>query len=183
MRPFRLVSFAALAIALVVGPLPAAASSIGVESSAFLDGGVIPPFDSPAINGCHGRNVSPPLRITGVPTNARSLAVVMFDIDANAGAGFVHWVAYGLDPAIVSLPSGFGSMPGPYVAGVNDAGTDRYYGPCPPAGDPPHHYTFSVYALALGRHQLPPGLSRAALLHRIAHATLAVGQLAATFAR
>jgi Raf kinase inhibitor-like YbhB/YbcL family protein len=181
MRPARCAAFLALALAFHAGV--AAASSIDVESSAFLNGGPMPAFDSASTQGCTGSNVSPPLRITGVPAAARSLAIVLFDTDANAGAGFVHWVAYGVDPAIVSVPSGFGTSPGAYVGGRNDAGTMRYFGPCPPLGDPKHHYTFTVYALALGRAHLPPGLTRTTLLHDIARSTLAVGTLTATFAR
>ena len=181
MRSIRLALFAVTLFGLVLRG--AGASSLDVESSAFLNGGAIPPFDSAAVDGCHGRNVSPPLRITGVPPTARSLALIMFDVDANAGAGFVHWVAYGISPAVVSLPSGFGTAPGAYVGGRNDAGTTLYDGPCPPPGDPAHHYTFSIYALNLGRAQLAPGLARAALLHAIARHTLALGTITATFAR
>jgi Raf kinase inhibitor-like YbhB/YbcL family protein len=181
MRPVRFALFTGLMFALALRA--ATASSMDVDSSAFLNGGAIPPFDSASTGGCRGRNVSPPLRITGIPPAARSLAVVMFDTDANAGAGFVHWVAYGISPAIRALPSGFGTRAGAYVGGRNDAGTTAYFGPCPPPGDPPHHYTFSVYALTLGPAQLPGGLTRAALLHAIGGHDLAVGTIVATFAR
>jgi Raf kinase inhibitor-like YbhB/YbcL family protein len=177
--PFALLS--ALLVAVVTGT--AMASSLTVDSSAFWNGGAIPPLDSAAIDGCRGRNISPPLRITGVPPDARSLGVVVFDTDANHGAGFVHWVAYGIAPSTGSLPSGFGTVPGAYVGGKNDAGTSLYFGPCPPPGDPPHHYQFSVYALTLAPAQLPAGLTRAAFLRATAAHTLAVGTLTGTFGR
>ena len=176
-----------LAVALVVASAlgvvarAALAASLVVDSSAFWNGGTIPSID--AAPGCRGRNVSPPLRISGVPPGARSLAVIVFDTDADAGSGFVHWVAYGIDPGRSALPSGFGSAPGRYVAGKNDAGTNRYVGPCPPPGDSPHHYTFSVYALTIAPSVLPAGLTRAALLHAIAGKQLATATLAGTFAR
>jgi Raf kinase inhibitor-like YbhB/YbcL family protein len=177
----RSALFIGMMLALGLGR--AVASSMDVDSSAFLNGGQIPRFDSASTDGCRGRNVSPPLRITGIPAGSRSLAVIMFDTDAGHGAGFVHWVAYGISPATVSLPAGFGSAPGPYVGGRNDAGTLGYFGPCPPPGDPPHHYTFSVYALSLAPGQLAPGLTRAALLRAIADHRLALATLTATFGR
>jgi len=183
MRFPGLTALAGTMVALTLSVRVATASTMNVDSSAFLNGGVIPSFDSAATLGCHGSNVSPPLRITGVPSNAQSLAVVMVDADGNGGAGFVHWVAYGIAPRTGSLPSGFGTSAGPYVPGRNDAGTNRYFGPCPPPGDPPHHYTFSVYALALAPERLAPGLTRAALLRAAAGRTLAVGTITATYAR
>jgi Raf kinase inhibitor-like YbhB/YbcL family protein len=177
-RPLTLV----LVLAAALLPAAALASSLSVDSSAFLNGGEIPTLDSGSVDGCIGRNISPPLRITGVPAGARSLAVVVFDIDAGNGAGYVHWVAYDIAPGVGSLPPGFGTT-GTYVGGKNDAGTLRYAGPCPPPGDPPHHYQFSIYALSLAPGHLPAGLTRAAFLRAIAAHTLAVGTLTGTFAR
>jgi Raf kinase inhibitor-like YbhB/YbcL family protein len=161
----------------------AVASAMTVDSSAFWNGGAIPPIDSASIDGCRGRNISPPLRISGLPENVRSLGVVMDDPDADGGAGYVHWVAYGISPRMTTLPSGFGSAPGAYVGGRNDAGTALYSGPCPPPGDPPHHYRFSVYALTLPPARLAPGLTRAAFLQAIAGKSLAVATLSGTFGR
>jgi Raf kinase inhibitor-like YbhB/YbcL family protein len=186
----RIPTAAVLASLLVaLATRAAVASSMAVDSSAFLNGGSIPSFDSASTGGCHGRNVSPPLRVTGVPPAAQSLAVVMFDPDANAGAGYVHWVAYGIVPhagpplGTTAFPPGFGTAPGPYVAGRNDAGTDRYSGPCPPLGDPAHHYVFTVYALALASTRLPAGLTRTAFLRATAGHALAVGTLTASYGR
>jgi Raf kinase inhibitor-like YbhB/YbcL family protein len=33
------------------------------------------------------------------------------------------------------------------VLGHTDYGTSEYGGPCPPPGDPPHRYHFTLYAL------------------------------------
>ena len=172
-----------IAATIALGGRAAHGSSMTVDSSAFWNGGAIPPFDSASSMGCTGRNVSPPLRITGIPPATRSLAVVMFDPDAGAKTGFTHWVAYGISPHRTSLPSGFGSSPGAFVGGRNDAGTDLYVGPCPPKGDSPHHYTFSVYALPLDPATLPPGLTRAAFLHAALPHALAVATITATFGR
>jgi Raf kinase inhibitor-like YbhB/YbcL family protein len=163
---------------------PAGAAGLTVDTSAFLDGGALPATDAASADDCGGRNISPPLRISGIPAGARSLAVVVFDIDANAGRGFVHWVAYGIAPALTTLPTGFGSEPrSTYAGGTNDAGTRIYFGPCPPRGDRPHHYVFTVYALDLRPGTLAPGLTRQALLAAIKPHVLASASISGTYGR
>jgi Raf kinase inhibitor-like YbhB/YbcL family protein len=174
-----------LAVVALAAPCRAAGSAgFSIDTSAFIDGGAIPLLDAAAADHCGGRNISPPLRIAGVPANARSLAIVLFDSDANAGKGFVHWVAYGIAPSHTPLPPGFGSQPSAaFVGGTNDAGTTIYFGPCPPLGDPPHHYVFTAYALDVRTSRFAPGLTRGALLAAIAGHTLASASLTATFVR
>jgi Raf kinase inhibitor-like YbhB/YbcL family protein len=161
----------------------AAASTFTVDTSAFLNGGMMPATDA-AEHGCGGRNISPPLRMSGAPAGTRSFAVVAFDTDAGAGHGFVHWVAYGIARTRLTLPPGFGSQSAPaFTGGSNDAGTLIYDGPCPPPGDPPHHYVFTCYALDLAPATLPPGLSRPALLRAVAAHRLAQAQITGRYAR
>jgi hypothetical protein len=161
---------------------PAAASSFALETSAFLNDGTIPKTD--AAEPCGGRNLTPPLLLTGAPAHARSFAIVVLDTDAGHGKGFVHWVAYGIGPAHTGLPPGFGSQPSAaFVGGANGRGDTIYFGPCPPAGDPPHHYVFTAYALDLAPDALPPGLTRAAFLAAIAGHTLAQAEINGRFGR
>jgi Raf kinase inhibitor-like YbhB/YbcL family protein len=102
--------------------------------------------------GCSGGNLSPALRWSGAPTGTQSFAITMYDPDAPTGSGWWHWVVYNL-PAISSgLAEGAGSansmfLPGSTQQGRTDFGTAAYGGPCPPQGDQPHHYTFTIYAL------------------------------------
>ena len=49
---------------------------------------------------CKGSNTSPPLAWTGVPADARSVALVVEDPDAPNGS-YIHWVVYNIDPAPV----------------------------------------------------------------------------------
>jgi Raf kinase inhibitor-like YbhB/YbcL family protein len=171
-------------IAVALTRASAAASTFALETSAFLNGGLIPSTDAANADSCGGRNVTPPLLFSGAPASARSFAVVVFDTDANGGRGFVHWVAYGIAPSTTSLGAGFGSQPSPaYTGGVNDAGTTIYFGPCPPHGDPPHHYVFTAYALDLAPGRLRPGLTRAAFLRAIATHTLAQAAITGRFGR
>jgi Raf kinase inhibitor-like YbhB/YbcL family protein len=177
----RLVLLAALVAS---AGTPAFASTFTFETSAFLNGGTMPKTDAAATGDCGGRNVSPPFRISGAPPAAHSLAIVAFDIDAGHGAGFTHWVAYGIRHDLTAVPPGFGSVAGPaFTGGTNDAGTTIYFGPCPPRGDAPHHYVFTAYALDLDPGALAPGLTRAALLKAIATHRLAQAQITGLYSR
>ncbi len=106
-----------------------------ITSSAFAANGMIP-----AKYSCEGQEVSPPLEITGVPANARTLAIIVYDPDAPVKGGFTHWVIWNL-PTDGMIPEGFklGNQ------GLNGAKLEGYKGMCPPTGT--HHYHFLVYAL------------------------------------
>lgn len=113
------------------------ASSMTIESPAFAIGAVIPVQYS-----CKGDNVSPPLRIAGVPRDAKSLALIVNDPDAPNG-DFIHWVVYDIDPSVTEVREG--AVPGGGAEGKNGRGTAQYTGPCPPSGT--HRYSFRLYAL------------------------------------
>ena len=111
--------------------------------------------------GCGGENVSPPVQWSHAPAETKSFAVTITDPDGQKGMGSVHWVTYGLSPAINALPEGAGtSSSKDFIAGANSNGKATYRGPCPPVGDQPHHYVISVYALDLDPGALEPGLDR-----------------------
>jgi phosphatidylethanolamine-binding protein (PEBP) family uncharacterized protein len=48
---------------------------------------------------CDGANVNPPLKIENVPSNAKSLALILDDIDAPRGT-YVHWILWNIAPDI-----------------------------------------------------------------------------------
>lgn len=91
---------------------------------------------------CDGDNISPPLEITSVPPEARSLALIMDDPDAPSGT-FVHWLVWNIPINNKSVNFGEGARIG--KEGKNGTGTSKYIGPCPPSGT--HRYFFKVYAL------------------------------------
>lgn len=102
--------------------------------------------------GCGGGNVSPALAWSGAPDGTRSFAVTCFDPDAPTGSGFWHWVVVNIPPDVTQLPLGAGSGDGLPVGALQtrtDYGDPRYGGPCPPAGDHPHRYLFTVHAVGL----------------------------------
>ncbi len=106
---------------------------------------------------CDGENIPPPLLLSGIPSTATSISVIVEDHDAPMGA-FVHWVVWNLP---VNEDYGQGVY-GIGVQGRNDFNTLGYGGPCPPPGKP-HHYVFTVYALD-SNISLDKGATRDALL-------------------
>lgn len=145
---------------------------LNLSSPSFAGGGLLD-----ADFTCDGLNVPPPLVIGGTPEGAAELAITMVDRSAD---GFVHWVVTGLSPATTQLESGV--IPPDAVTAKTDSGIDGWDGPCPPAGDGPHDYVFSVYAMAepIG---LAPGLDgrdAIALIETAAiSSTLLIGRYAA----
>ena len=110
--------------------------------------------------GCSGGNVSPALEWRNVPAGTKSLAVQIHDPDAPTGSGFWHWAVYNIPPSASGLPQGAGNtaagLPAPALGGNTDfqdtgatGANGNYGGPCPPVGDKPHRYLFTVYALAV----------------------------------
>jgi Raf kinase inhibitor-like YbhB/YbcL family protein len=100
--------------------------------------------------GCSGNNVSPSLRWAGAPPNTQSFVLTMFDPDAPTGSGFWHWLVVDIPASATSIAKGAGTAsaaPGGGVQGYNDTGANAYAGPCPPMGDPAHHYIFTLYAM------------------------------------
>jgi Raf kinase inhibitor-like YbhB/YbcL family protein len=114
--------------------------------------------------GCTGDNLSPALAWTGAPAGTRSFAVTVYDPDAPTGSGWWHWLVYDLPPATSSLPRGIGhgaELPAGAQQGRNDFGTRDFGGACPPPGNPPHRYIFTIHALKVDRLDVPAGASAA----------------------
>ena len=103
----------------------------------------------PSTYTCDGDNINPPLVISDVPMNAKSLAIIVEDPDIPDAAKknfnvdiWAHWVVFNINPSISEIkqdtqPQG--------VAGKNSGGRNSYQGPCPPSGT--HRYFFKLYAL------------------------------------
>ena len=123
----------------VKGPAPTAPDLMRLRSPAFADGDAIPLRYT-----CDGDETSPPLRWAGTPARAKELALLMEDPDAPGGT-FVHWVVLRLRPALRAVPKG--RVPSGAIEAAQSFGDKRYGGPCPPKGDKPHHYVFTLYAL------------------------------------
>jgi Raf kinase inhibitor-like YbhB/YbcL family protein len=149
-----------------------------VSSPAFANAGVIPKRYT-----CTGEDTSPPLNWRGVPSDAKTLALVVDDPDAPSGT-FTHWIVYNLPHDSRGLPEN-ALKPGPaavdYPQALNDFGHLGYNGPCPPRGTR-HHYHFKLYALAAALH-LPRDATVKQLDKAMRGQILAVGQMIATYER
>jgi len=111
-----------------------------LESEAFDNGEVIP-----RKYGYKNGNQSPPLKISGIPENTLSLALIMDDPDAMGVVGkvWVHWVLWNINPSTTELKEN--SIPSDCLEGKTDFGEIGYGGPAPP--DKEHTYIFKLYAL------------------------------------
>ena len=116
-------------------PAPAVPASIALSSPAL--GTTVPRRFT-----CDGAGGSPPLRWSGAPAPARELVLVVQDPDAPGGT-FVHWTGFGIPAA----PSGTIPAGAHLRSGRNSTGHVGWTPPCPPKGDTPHRYEFSLYAL------------------------------------
>jgi Raf kinase inhibitor-like YbhB/YbcL family protein len=112
-----------------------------LTSSAFQEGGIIPSRFT-----CEGANINPPLEISAVPENTKSLVLIMDDPDVppqvRPDRMWVHWVLYNIEPDTRQIAEA-GEHPG--IAGKTTYGHHKYGGPCPP--DAEHRYFFKLYAL------------------------------------
>lgn len=150
---------------------------IKVWSSAFGDGGLIPPEFT-----CDGADMSPPVEWSGIPSQAQSIAVIVDDPDA-PGGDWVHWVIYDIPPYLEAIQAGVSDSPKLLRGGVQgktDFGKIGYGGPCPPRGV--HRYFFKIYALDIAL-RLKPGITKKELLEAMQGHILAEGALMGRYGR
>jgi Raf kinase inhibitor-like YbhB/YbcL family protein len=155
----------ALVLVLVLLVVGAGCGGDGVEFGFTEDSGVVDGEPIPIFFTCDGEDSSPTLAWSGVPDGAQELAIVVEDPDAPGGT-FTHWLVYGLDPDLDSLPNGIGpepqmGSPRALKQGENDFGRVGYEGPCPPPGEE-HDYVFRLVALHAPM-DLAPGATRTEL--------------------
>lgn len=144
-----------------------------LTSSAFAHEQSIPkPYS------CDGNNNNPPLTISDVPENAKSLVLIMYDPDVpNAAHNFDHWLVFNMPSTTkeikeASNPEG--------IMGQNGRGQSLYSGPCPPEGE--HRYFFKLYALDIIL-ELPEGASRQQIETAMQNHILAEAELMGRYRR
>lgn len=138
--------------------------------------------------GCSGKNISPHLQWTPGPEGTKSYAVTVYDPDAPTGSGWWHWLVYNIPADVTELTAGAGAvggkaLPAGAVHGPTDFGTYGFGGACPPEGDDPHRYVFTVIALKTDNIEIPEGASAALIGFMINANTLAKSSFIANYGR
>jgi Raf kinase inhibitor-like YbhB/YbcL family protein len=110
--------------------------------------------------GCSGENKSPALKWSGAPKGTKSFAVTVYDPDAPTGSGWWHWMVINIPADVTQLAADAGevnstSLPTGAVQNRIDYGVAGWGGTCPPKGDKPHRYIFTVYALKTDKLDVP----------------------------
>jgi Raf kinase inhibitor-like YbhB/YbcL family protein len=149
-----------LGAALCAAASIAQAAGFSLTSPEIKAGGTMPKSFEFNGFGCSGENKSPALKWSGAPAGTKSFAVTVYDPDAPTGSGWWHWVVVNLPASVTELPANAGAVGGANLpAGASSVKIDYGYagwgGTCPPQGDKPHRYIFTVYALKTEKLDLP----------------------------
>jgi Raf kinase inhibitor-like YbhB/YbcL family protein len=164
----------------------AASAPLMVTSSSFADGGMLSnknAADDP-MRMCGGQNVSPALAWSNAPAKTKSYAIFMFDPDGRLGEGVSHWVAYGIPANVTSFAEGeIAKESKKFIGGKGTRDNALYVGPCPPVGDTPHHYVFTVVASDLEPGALKPGMTREQLYAALSGHAVVGASIVGKFAR
>lgn len=139
-------------------------------------------------DGCGGGNVSPALQWSGAPAFTQGYALTVYDPDAPSGSGWWHWQVFDLPASTAALPRNAGAasgrnLPAGARQGLNDYSQAGYGGPCPPPGDAPHRYVFTLLALKVARLELPPVASCALVGFNLNALALARASFTARYGR
>lgn len=138
--------------------------------------------------GCSGGNISPSLAWSNAPAGTKSFAITVYDPDAPTGSGWWHWVLFNIPGNVTSLPASAGDLasgkaPAGAVQSRTDFGKPGYGGPCPPAGDRPHRYVFTVYALKTAKLEADENASAAMIGFMLNANQIGKASIQATYGR
>lgn len=180
--------FLIMAAALLTFNYGAWAAEFKLSSPQIKDGGTLANDQVFNSFGCTGGNVSPELSWSGAPKETKSFAVNVYDPDAPTGSGWWHWVLVNLPATTTVLPLGAGDatknlLPAGTLQTQTDFGAPGFGGACPPQGDKPHRYIFTVYALKVESLPLDAKASGALAGYYINANTLAKASITATYGR
>lgn len=140
-----------------------------ISSNAFPESGAIPSKYT-----CDGDDINPPIHIEGIPEEAKSIAIIIDDLDAPHG-NFCHWVIWN-----IPVTHQVNERESRGCTGMNDFSRHQYNGPCPPSGI--HRYHFKVYALDCSL-SLPVSSGKKHLEITMSNHIVAFGVLTGTYSR
>jgi len=169
-----------LSLAQPAAPPP---TPMGLTSSSFTDGGIIPDKYTQAVPA----PVSPALAWTNTPAGTQSFALVVDDPDTalqHTTNEVLHWAAFNIPATATSLPEGVpteASLPDGTVQPLNTGKKNGFMGPGA-RGNVYHHYTFQLYALDT-KLNLGPDATRAQIMAAMDGHVLAKAVLVGRFHR
>lgn len=163
-------------------------STFTLTSPDIPSGGTVPQHFEFDGFGCSGRNESPALQWSGAPEGAKSFALTVYDPDAPTGSGWWHWLVVDLPADTTALAPNAGAKGGAQLPqGArqirNDYGAMAWGGMCPPPGDKPHRYIFTVHALSVPRLDIPDDATAALAGFMVNAHSLAKASFTATYGR
>ncbi len=138
--------------------------------------------------GCSGQNQSPVLNWSGAPQGTKSFALTVYDPDAPTGSGWWHWFVIDIPASATSLAANAGAkgnanLPKPARHVRNDYGLVEFGGFCPPPGDKPHRYIFTLHALSVDALGIPDDATCALAGFMVNANTIAKASFTSTYAR
>ena len=138
--------------------------------------------------GCQGQNISPQLLWKNAPQNTQSYALTLYDPDAPTGSGWWHWLIFNIDKNNDELKSNAGNIalnlaPKNSIQSITDFGKAGFGGACPPKGDKPHQYIFTIYALNVPKIDLSAQTNPAKVGFYLNRHTLAKASIIAYYGR
>jgi len=162
----RAILNAVLPAVILAAAVPAGAAGFGLSSPTIKPGSMLTDAQVFKGFGCEGKNISPALKWSGAPAGTKSFAVTVYDPDAPTGSGWWHWVVFNIPASATELAEGAGAadgkgLPAGAVQSRTDFGVPGFGGACPPPGDKPHRYIFTVHALKTDKLDLAPDSSAA----------------------
>jgi Raf kinase inhibitor-like YbhB/YbcL family protein len=159
-EPSMMIKHLLPALALAGASLGAAAAGFQLSSPDIKANGLIDKRFEFNGFGCAGENKSPALRWSGAPAGTKGFAVTVYDPDAPTGSGWWHWSVINLPADVTELKADAGAVGGANLPkGASpvriDYGVAGWGGVCPPPGDKPHRYIFTVHALKTDKLEIP----------------------------
>jgi Raf kinase inhibitor-like YbhB/YbcL family protein len=156
---------------------------MGLTSSSFADGAIIPDKYTQAVPA----PVSPALAWTNAPAGTQSFALIVDDPDTalqHTTNEVLHWAAFNIPATANSLPEGVpneATLPDGTVQPLNTGKKAGFMGPGA-RGNVYHHYTFQLYALDT-KLSLGPDATRAQIMAAMDGHVLAKAVLVGRFHR
>jgi Raf kinase inhibitor-like YbhB/YbcL family protein len=134
--------------ALAQAPATPPPAPMGLTSSSFTDGGIIPDKYTQAVPS----PISPQLSWINAPAGTQSFTLIMHDPDTAPGhnsTDILHWMAFNIPATVSALPEGVPTTPTLADGTVQPNNFGKHPGFMGPGarGVVYHHYTWELFAL------------------------------------